>query len=162
MTIHDLPLVNACLNGLATFLLLLALLFIKQQKIAAHRATMLGAFVVSCVFLVFYVAHKVAVKGVHTTLGAEGVVKTAYYLMLASHIILAIAIVPMALVTLARGLKRDDARHRRLARITWPLWFYVSVTGVLVYLMLYQWFPSQETLRRRAGAHSALPTAPAS
>lgn len=150
MSIHDLPALNASLNGLATVLLLVALIFIKRKNIAAHRATMLGAFGVSCVFLVFYVLHKAAVRGVHTKLGAEGGIAIAYYVMLISHIILAAAIVPLALMTLARGLKRDDARHRRIARITWPVWFYVSVTGVLVYFMLYHWFPSAETLQKRA------------
>ena len=133
-------------------LLVVALVFIKQRRIAAHRATMLGAFGVSCVFLVFYVAHKIGVRGVHTPFGGEGAVRTAYYAMLISHILLAMAIVPLALVTLFRGLKRDDARHKKIARITWPIWFYVSVTGVLVYFMLYVWFPAPGTLEKRQAA----------
>lgn len=152
MSIHDLPALNAALNGLATVLLVVALVFIKQRRIAAHRATMLGAFGVSCVFLVFYVAHKIGVRGVHTPFGGEGAVRTAYYAMLISHILLAMAIVPLALVTLFRGLKRDDARHKKIARITWPIWFYVSVTGVLVYFMLYVWFPAPVTLEKRQAA----------
>ena len=95
MSIHDLPALNAALNGLATVLLVVALVFIKQRRIAAHRATMLGAFGVSCVFLVFYVAHKIGVRGVHTPFGGEGAVRTAYYAMLISHILLAMAIVPL-------------------------------------------------------------------
>jgi uncharacterized membrane protein YozB (DUF420 family) len=113
---------------------------------------MLGAFGVSCVFLVFYVAHKIGVRGVHTPFGGEGAIRTAYYVMLISHILLAMAIVPLALVTLFRGLKRDDARHKKIARITWPIWFYVSVTGVLVYFMLYVWFPAPGTLEKRQAA----------
>ncbi len=148
MSIHDLPALNASLNGLATILLVVALVFIKQKKIDAHRKTMLAAFGVSCVFLVFYVLHKIAVRGVHTPFGGEGAIRTVYYVMLISHIILAMAIVPLALVTLFRGLKRDDARHRKIARVTWPLWFYVSVTGVLVYFMLYRWYPASPPLER--------------
>jgi putative membrane protein len=149
MSINDLPALNAALNGLATVLLVVALVFIKQRRIAAHRATMLAAFGVSCIFLVFYVAHKIAVKGVHTPFGGEGAMRTVYYTMLISHIVLAMAIVPLALITLFRGLKRDDARHKKIARITWPIWFYVSITGVLVYFMLYVWYPSPMTLEKR-------------
>lgn len=149
MSIHDLPALNAALNGLATLLLVVALVFIKQRRIEAHRATMLAAFAVSCIFLVFYVSHKIGVKGVHTPFGGQGAIRTVYYTMLISHILLAMAIVPLALMTLVRGLKRDDARHRKIARITWPIWFYVSVTGVLVYFMLYVWFPAPSTLEKR-------------
>ena len=146
MSVHDLPLINATLNGVATVLLLAALYFIKIRRIETHRRCSIAAFSVSCLFLVFYVTHKIAVKGVHTPFGGTGAVRTLYYGMLISHIILAIFIVPLALVTLYRGLKRQDERHRRLAKITWPLWFYVSVTGVLVYLMLYQWYPAAKPL----------------
>jgi len=142
MSIHDLPALNATLNGVATILLVVALVFIKQKRIEAHRRTMLGAFAVSCIFLVFYVAHKIAVRGVHTPFGGEGGIRTFYYIILISHILLAMAIVPLALITLFRGLKRQDARHKKIARITWPIWFYVSITGVLVYFMLYVWFPA--------------------
>ena len=152
MSIHDLPALNASLNGLATVLLVMALVFIKQRRIEAHRATMLAAFAVSCIFLVFYVSHKIAVRGVHTPFGGQGAIRTVYYTMLISHILLAMAIVPLALMTLVRGLKRDDARHRKIARITWPIWFYVSVTGVLVYFMLYVWFPAPSTLEKRHAA----------
>ena len=158
MSIHDLPALNAALNGLATLLLVAALVFIKQGRIQAHRSTMIAAFVVSCVFLVFYVSHKIGVKGVHTPFGGEGGIRTVYYAMLISHILLAMAIVPLALITLFRGLKRDDARHKKIARITWPIWFYVSVTGVLVYFMLYVWFPHRSTLEKRGVAPLAEPS----
>ena len=165
MSIHDLPALNASLNGLATVLLVVALVFIKRKNIAAHRATMITAFAVSCVFLIFYVAHKIGVRGVHTPFGGTGAIRAVYYTMLLSHIVLAIAIVPLALITLARGLRRQDDRHKKIARITWPIWFYVSVTGVLVYFMLYRWYPSKEALERRAAAvntigTSGLPNAP--
>lgn len=117
---------------------------------------MIAAFAVSCIFLLFYVAHKIGVKGVHTPFGGEGGIRLAYFVLLFSHIILAMAIVPLALVTLFRGLKRDDARHKKIARITWPIWFYVSVTGVLVYFMLYVWFPHRSTLEKRAAAAAAV------
>lgn len=157
MSIHDLPALNAALNGLATVLLVVALVLVKQGRIQAHRATMLAAFGVSCIFLVFYVAHKIGVKGVHTPFGGQGVIRQAYYAMLISHILLAMAIVPLALVTLFRGLRRDDARHRKIARITWPLWFYVSVTGVLVYFMLYVWFPAPSTIEKLGAAAAVQP-----
>jgi uncharacterized membrane protein YozB (DUF420 family) len=102
---------------------------------------MVGAFSVSCVFLITYVLHKILVQGVHTPFGGEGPWKTFYYGMLISHIILAIVIVPLILVTMTHAIKGRFERHRAWARWTFPLWFYVSVTGVLVYLMLYQWFP---------------------
>lgn len=156
MSLHDLPALNAALNGVATVLLVVALVFIKQGRIQAHRSTMIAAFAVSCIFLLFYVAHKIGVKGVHTPFGGEGGIRLAYFVLLFSHIILAMAIVPLALVTLFRGLKRDDARHKKIARITWPIWFYVSVTGVLVYFMLYVWFPHRSTLEKRAAAAAAV------
>jgi uncharacterized membrane protein YozB (DUF420 family) len=142
MTAADLPALNAALNGLATLLLLAGFIFIRRGRRAAHRACMLGAFGASCVFLVFYILHKILVRGVHTKLGAEGLVKGLYYVMLFSHIVLAMAIVPLALVTISRALRGRFDQHRRIARLTWPLWMYVSVTGVLIYFMLYQWFPA--------------------
>lgn len=140
--VSDLPAMNAGLNGLATLLLLAGWVFIVRGRKEAHRRCMLGAFATSCVFLVTYVAHKILVQGVHTRLGAEGWVKGAYYVMLASHIVLAAAIVPLALVTISRALGQRFDAHRRIARWTWPLWMYVSVTGVLIYFMLYHWFPA--------------------
>jgi uncharacterized membrane protein YozB (DUF420 family) len=140
----DWPALNASLNGLAAVLLSLGLFFILRGRINAHQRCMVGAFITSSVFLVSYVIHKILVQGVHTRLGANGWVKTAYYVMLFSHIILAMAIVPMALVTISRALRARFDAHRRIARWTWPVWMYVSVTGVLIYFMLYQWFPSSE------------------
>jgi putative membrane protein len=138
-----LPPINATLNGLATVLLTLGFIFIRHGRKDAHKACMISAFVVSCVFLVCYVLHKILVKGVHTPFGGEGIIRTIYYGMLVSHIILAIAIVPLVLMTMSRALKQRFELHKKIARWTWPLWMYVSVTGVLVYFFLYQWFPKQ-------------------
>jgi uncharacterized membrane protein YozB (DUF420 family) len=141
MSISDLPALNAGLNAVSTLLLLAGFLFIKTERKIAHRNCMVGAFTVSCVFLITYVLHKILVKGVHTPFGGEGLWKTFYYGMLISHILLAIVIVPLILVTMTHAINGRFERHRAWARWTFPLWFYVSVTGVLVYFMLYQWFP---------------------
>lgn len=143
MTTQDLPLVNACLNGVATVFLTLGYFFIRRQKQDAHRNCMTAAFVTSSIFLCFYVLHKILVRGVHTPFGGEGAIRTVYYLMLFSHIVLAMAIVPLVLVTMSRGLKARWEAHKKIARWTWPIWMYVSITGVLVYLMLYVWFPAR-------------------
>lgn len=146
MSVSDLPAVNAALNGLATVLLTAGFVLIRRGRREAHRRCMLGAFAVSCVFLVSYVTHKILVQGVHTRLGAEGAIRTLYYVMLVSHILLAAAIVPLAAVTIHRGLRERFDAHRRIARWTWPIWMYVSVTGVLIYFMLYRWFPASSAV----------------
>jgi putative membrane protein len=143
MTVQDIPTINAVLNGIATVLILTGFVLIKQGKRTAHRAAMLSAGAVSAVFLVGYVAHKILVKGVHTPFGAESpAIRGIYYAMLLSHIVLAIAIAWLVPKTFAIALRGDYERHKRWARITFPLWLYVSVTGVLVYLFLYVWWPS--------------------
>lgn len=142
MSVSDMPALNAALNGVATILLTLGFVFIRRGQREAHRRCMLGALGVSSVFLVSYVTHKVLVRGVHTKLGAEGLVATVYYAMLISHILLAAVIVPLALITMTRALREQLEAHRRIARWTWPIWMYVSVTGVLIYFMLYHWFPA--------------------
>jgi putative membrane protein len=143
MSVSDLPAINASLNGLATVLLTAGFVLIKQRQIPAHRLCMASAFVVSCIFLATYVLHKILMRGVHTPFGGEGAIRTIYYAMLISHIILAMVIVPLVLVTLRHAVTGRIERHRRWARWTFPLWYYVSVTGVLVYFFLYQWFPNQ-------------------
>lgn len=141
MTVADLPALNAGLNGLATVLLAVGFICIRTGRKEAHRRCMMAAFVTSTVFLIGYVTHKILVRGVHTRLGAEGTVLRLYYLMLFTHVVLAAGIVPMAVLTIRRARRGDFESHRRLARWTWPLWMYVSVTGVLIYFMLYHWFP---------------------
>ena len=133
--IENLPAVNATLNAVAGACLVRAWLLIKQRRIEAHRRMMLAAFATSTLFLISYVVY-------HANAGSRpyhgtGWMRTLYFAILIPHVILAAAVVPLALVTLRRGLRRDDARHRRIARITLPIWLFVSVTGVLVYLMLY-------------------------
>ena len=135
-----LPTINACLNGTATVLLTLGFIFIKSGKIFHHRVSMVSAFLVSVVFLAFYLLHKYLVQGVHTPFAGEGFWRAFYYGMLISHIILAIIIVPLILRTLSLAISGQYERHRAWARWTFPIWYYVSVTGVLVYCFLYQWF----------------------
>lgn len=135
-----LPTINACLNGTATVLLTLGFIFIKSGKILPHRVSMVSAFLVSVIFLVFYLLHKYLVQGVHTPFAGEGFWRSFYYGMLISHIILAIVIVPLILKTLSLAITGKYERHRAWARWTFPIWYYVSVTGVLVYCFLYQWF----------------------
>jgi putative membrane protein len=135
-----LPTVNALLNGTATVLLTAGFICIKTGREQAHRKCMMSAFSVSIVFLVFYVLHKYLVQGVHTPFAGEGAWRMFYYIMLATHIVLAMAIVPLVLTTLTLAIKGKRDRHRAWARWTFPIWYYVSVTGVLVYCFLYQWF----------------------
>ena len=141
MSVGDLPAVNATLNGCATVLLTAGFVLIRSGRIQWHRNCMVAAFAVSVVFLITYVLHKVLVRGVHTPFGGEGAIRTVYYAMLISHILLAIVIVPLVLVTLNHAIKGRFVRHKAWARWTFPIWYYVSVTGVLVYFFLYQWFP---------------------
>lgn len=141
MNITDLPALNAGLNATATVLLLAGFALVKSGRKIAHRNCMAAAFAVSCVFLSTYVLHKILVRGVHTPFGGGGFWKTFYYGMLASHVVLAMIIVPLILVTMTHAIRARYEMHRAWARWTFPLWLYVSVTGVLVYFMLYQWFP---------------------
>lgn len=143
MSVSDLPALNACLNAISAVLLTAGYIFIRRGHKTAHRNCMIGAFSVSCVFLVTYVLHKILVKGVHTKFGGEGLIKTLYYAMLFSHILLAMVIVPLALVTMTRALRERFDAHKRIARWTWPIWMYVSVTGVMIYFLLYQIFPQR-------------------
>jgi uncharacterized membrane protein YozB (DUF420 family) len=153
MSLHDIPAFNAGLNALATVLMTFGFVFIRQAlrqpagparsaALARHRAAMLSAGAVSAVFLVGYVAHKILVRGVHTPFGGTGAIATVYYTMLISHILLAIAIAYLVPRTFWLALQGDFERHRRWARWTFPIWYYVSVTGVLVYFFLYQWWPA--------------------
>jgi len=142
VSVEDLPALNAGLNGVATLLLTVGYIAIRKRNKVLHGWSMALAVVVSIVFLITYVLHKILVGGVHTPFGGEGGIRIFYYAMLISHIILAIVIVPLILRTLWAVWKREFETHRAWARITFPLWYYVSITGVLVYFMLYQWFPA--------------------
>ena len=141
MTVSELPALNATLNATATVFLLVGYYFVRTGRKLAHRNCMVAAFIVSCVFLTTYVLHKILMHGVHTPFGGAGFWKNFYYGMLASHIFLAMVIVPLILVTMTHAIKARHEKHRAWARWSFPLWLYVSVTGVLAYFMLYQWFP---------------------
>ena len=143
MTVHDIPTLNAALNATATVLILTGLVLIKRGQREAHRATMLTAGVVSAVFLVGYVTHKILMRGIHTPFGGENpALRAFYYTMLITHIILAIAIAYLVPRTFLFAIKGDYVSHKRWAKFTFPIWLYVSVTGVLVYFFLYQWWPA--------------------
>lgn len=136
-----LPKVNATLNSLAAVLLVCGYLAIRLRRIDLHRALMIAAFVTSALFLISYLTYHY--NSLHTVFAGPDWVRVPYYTMLFSHIVLAVALVPLVLVTMALALRGDFARHMRFARWTLPIWLYVSVTGVLVYLTLYVVFPGQ-------------------
>lgn len=139
MTVHDLPVVDAVLNGTATVLLLVGHSFLKNHKIEAHKRTMISAFVVSSVFLVCYLVYHFNAGLV--TFDKPGWVRTVYLWILTTHTILAVTVPVLAIITLRFALKRKFAKHRAIAKWTYPIWLYVSITGVVVYLMLYQLKP---------------------
>jgi uncharacterized membrane protein YozB (DUF420 family) len=145
MSLADLPVVNAGLNGLSAVLLGFGYYFIRSGNQRAHRNCMVAAFITSILFLVCYVTyHGYLAYALHrgpTIFKEPGWFRPIYLVILATHTVLAVVIVPMALVTLGWALKQRFERHRRIARWTWPLWMYVSVTGVLIYLLLYRIFP---------------------
>ena len=142
MSIHDIPALNATLNGLATVLITAGFILIKTGRKEAHRKVMTTAMVVSALFLVGYVTHKILIRGVHTPFGGEGLIRTAYYVMLISHILLAISIAYLVPRTFLFAIQGNYERHQAWAKWTFPIWYYVSVTGVLVYFSLYQWWPA--------------------
>lgn len=140
ISVADLPTVNATLNGTSALLLSAGYLAIRGRRIALHRALMLAALVVSILFLISYLYYHSQVGTTRFT--GQGWVRPLYFTILFSHTVLAVAIVPLAIVTLYRALRANFVRHKRIARWTLPIWIYVSVTGILVYLMLYHLFPS--------------------
>lgn len=134
------PAVNASLNALSGVFLLTAFVFIRQKRVLMHKRFMLAACVTSLVFLASYVTYHSLRGGVVTRFAGTGGWRTVYLTILTTHTILAVTIVPMAIVTVWRGLKNRVPQHRRIARWTFPLWMYVSVSGVMVYFFLYHWF----------------------
>jgi putative membrane protein len=136
VTVHELPTLNAFLNATSAVLLVIGWRFIRAKNIAAHRRTMTAAFVCSCVFLVSYLAYHAQVGSVKFP--GRGTVRTVYLGILLTHTVLAAAVAPMALTTFVLARRGRFETHRRLARVTLPLWLYVSVTGVVVYVMLYR------------------------
>lgn len=141
MTISDLPTLNAILNSISAILLTLGYAFIRQNKRDAHRACMISAFVTSTLFLVSYLFYHYHHGS--TPFQGQGIVRYVYFTILLTHTVLAAAIVPMIFLTFFRAFKQRFDLHRRIARWTLPFWLYVSVTGVVVYLMLYHLYPAR-------------------
>jgi len=137
-----LPAINASLNALSGICLIIAFVLIKLKKIQAHKRFMIAACSASVLFLALYVTNHYLRHGIVTRFTATGPIRPIYFSILITHTILAVTIVPMVIITLRNGLRMRVFQHRRIARWTFPLWMYVSVTGVLVYFFLYQWFPS--------------------
>lgn len=133
------PAVNAALNGTSALLLAIGYLCIKRKKISVHKFCMVSAFVASTLFLISYLTYHYHVGSIH--FAGQGAIRPVYFAILISHTILAAAIVPLALITLYRALSGRFDRHVRIARWTLPIWLYVSVTGVIVYWMLYRLYP---------------------
>ena len=137
--ISYLPHVNACLNGTSAILLFTGYSFIRARNVIAHRACQIAALIVSLLFLTSYLTYHYHHGA--TRFQGTGWARPFYFTVLTSHTILAIVIVPLVILTFYRAFRGDFLRHRRIARITLPLWLYVSITGVIVYLMLYQIYP---------------------
>ena len=136
MTVSDLPALNATLNATCAILLTIGWILIKRGRLRQHRAVMIAAVCTSALFLASYLIYHAQVGSVRFR--GTGVIRTVYFSVLLTHTVLAVVIVPMVLVTLSRGLSGKYDPHRRIARWTLPIWLYVSVTGVIVYVMLYR------------------------
>ncbi len=136
MSIQDLPLVNAILNGSSALLLAIGYYLIRNKKTAHHHRVMVAAFSLSCLFLISYLIYHANVGSVRFS--GQGWVRTVYFAVLISHTILAALVPPLAVITLVRAVRERFDRHLRLARWTLPIWLYVSFTGVVIYLMLYK------------------------
>jgi putative membrane protein len=136
LTVHDLPAVNATLNAVSGVLLLAGYFLIRAGQIEQHRRCMLAAFAASALFLISYLTYHAQVGSV--SFMRQGLVRPLYFSILITHVVLAAAVLPLAIVTLSKGLNGRFAAHRTIARWTLPVWLYVSITGVLVYVLLYQ------------------------
>lgn len=138
--LYLLPALNACFNGAAFVCLIIAFLAIKRKNIVVHRAATTTALGLSVLFLVSYVAFHLTTES--TKFGGEGWIKTLYIGILLSHILLSATIIPLVLFTWLRGFRMQVEKHRKIARITWPLWLYVTLTGVIVYWMISPYYPA--------------------
>ena len=136
ITLTDLPLINAVLNGTSTVLLLTGYAFIRRKKQKVHKILMISALATSALFLISYLVYHYNVGSV--SFKGQGSIRTVYFAILISHSVLAAAVPPMAIVTLSRALRRRFDKHKVIARLTLPIWLYASITGVTIYLMLYQ------------------------
>ncbi len=135
MTVRDLPAVNASLNALCTVMLIYGYTLIRQGKRAQHKRVMLGAFAVSVAFLISYVIYHLEAGSVPYQ--GQGLMRTVYFSILIPHVILAAAVPVLVILTIWRAFQERFDKHRKIAKITFPIWLFVSITGVLVYLMLY-------------------------
>lgn len=160
MDLDFVPALNAALNALATALLVLGRIFIRRGQVERHRRAMLGAFGVSSLFLLLYVAHKVARGFVNTPYHGEGLARALYLAILFSHLTLAMAVPVLAIRLVQLGLSGRIGRHRRLAVLAWPIWLYVSLTGIVIYWMLYVANPAplRGSEPQHAAVHSRVPT----
>ncbi|MBL8169932.1 MAG: DUF420 domain-containing protein [Acidobacteria bacterium] len=138
MSISDLPTLNAILNSISAILLITGYALIRQKKRHAHRWAMVSAFVTSTLFLISYLIYHYHAGSVKFQ--GQGTIRLVYFTILLTHTVLAVVIVPLIFITFSRALSNRFDKHRQIARWTLPLWLYVSVTGVLVYLMLYHWY----------------------
>ncbi len=137
---HIFAKINAYINSAVAVFLVIALIAVKQKKYILHRNSMLIAMVLSILFLLSYVAHHLFTEP--TSFPEPGISKTIYYILLGTHIPLAGLILPFILYTAYRGLTGEWVKHRKLARITWPIWFYVAITGVIIYIMISPYYPA--------------------
>ena len=141
MTISDLPALNASLNFISTIFIAVGWYLIRRGYWRQHIACMVAAIITSTLFLISYVTYHYARGGQATQFTGQGIVRPIYFAILISHILLAFIILPLVIATVVPVFRRRWEKHTRLGRWTMPIWLYVSVTGVLVYLMLYRWFP---------------------
>jgi putative membrane protein len=142
VTLSDLPALNATLNSMSAMFLLVGYVLIRQKRQTAHRNCMIGALICSTLFLTFYLIYHY--NAGRTVFKDPAWFRPIYLVLLLTHTVLAVVIVPMVIMTVLRAIKRNYELHKRMARWTWPLWMYVSVTGVLIYLLLYQIFPQSK------------------
>jgi len=138
--VRILPLLNACINSAVSVLLILGLVLIRQKRIALHRTCMVSAFILSSLFLVSYILYHLSTDS--TPYGGTGSIRYVYFFILLTHIVLAAGVLPLILLSLYRGLSGNFVKHRKVARWTFPIWLYVSITGVVVYLMISPYYPT--------------------
>ncbi|HUI65983.1 MAG TPA: DUF420 domain-containing protein [Bacteroidota bacterium] len=140
MSVHDMPLLNAALNAASTCWLLAGYLYIRRKSVRKHRLCMISAVLCSAGFFLSYIIYHIQVGSVHFV--GQGMIRPIYFSILTSHTVLAAVLPILVAITLARALRARFDRHRRIARWTLPIWLYVSLTGIIVYLLLYQFYPS--------------------
>ena len=141
MSLSDLPALNACLNGVSTLFLTCGYIFIKRGNKTAHRNCMIGALITSTLFLTSYLIYHY--NAGRTSFPNPHWFRSTYLFILLTHTVLAVVIVPLVLMSVTRAVRQRWELHKKISRWTWPIWMYVSVTGVLIYLFLYQIFPQK-------------------